>query len=77
MKRLFYQSLVLLVFSCFISSCNEKEEPMNTGSFSQEYVVVTQHGIKNDGSEIGKEQMSTWFLTTTLKSQVSSILKPC
>lgn len=55
MKRLFYQSLVLLVFSCFISSCNEKEEPMNTGSFSQEYVVVTQHGIKNDGSEIGKE----------------------
>ena len=68
MKRLFYYSSFLLFFCVFISSCAEKEDPVENSSFSKDYVVVTQHGIKNDGSEIGKE------LNDLVKSNYGSTL---
>ena len=38
-----------------LTGCTEKEQPDGTVSYSAEYVVVTQHGIKNDGTPIGGE----------------------
>ena len=50
--------------SCLaLCCCSGKEEPIGQDSFNQDYVVVTQHGIKNDGSEIGKE-LNDWSRPT-------------
>jgi hypothetical protein len=55
MKRLSEYSFILFLACLFLCCCKEKDEPLEQDSFSPDYVVVTQHGIKNDGSEIGKE----------------------
>ena len=55
MKRFLVLYCISFLSCLALCCCGGKEEPIGQDSFNQDYVVVTQHGIKNDGSEIGKE----------------------